>query len=471
MQKTKIVCTIGPSCNNYKTLAQMLKAGMSVARLNMSHGDESSHQEIVDLVKRVREELEIPCAIMLDTRGPEVRIGQFKDGKVTLKKGKTFFFTSRKIKGDENGVSLRFPKLVKLAKKGMHILANNGLLDLKITNVTETDIICKIVTGGVLSNNKSIALPHVPLDVPYLSDIDKTHLDFAVKNNLEIIACSFVNKADDILAVRKYLHKRGGDKIDLVAKIESLEGIKQLDDIIEVSDGIMVARGDMGSEVPMEQIPSIQKMMVSKTVSRSKYVIVATEMLESMIEKRRPTRAETTDVANAIYDNTSATMLSGETASGLYPIEAVTAMANIAKATEKVIDYSKAFSSKQLPKYNTRNAIAFSAVATANALGAKAILCFSHEGNSAKAISSFRPAAKIVAITNTPAVVHKMSICWGITPVLCETIHNTDDMFRRANDIAKNLKVAMPGDTIIITSGVPVNNMGKTNLIKVHIVE
>ncbi len=471
MQKTKIICTIGPSCNNYKTLSQMLKAGMSVARLNMSHGDEESHQQIVDLVKKVREDLNMPCAIMLDTRGPEVRIGQFAEGKVTLKKGKEFIFTSRKIKGNESAVSLRFPKLVKLAKPGMHILANNGLLDLKVKNVTDTDIVCKVVTGGVLSNNKSIALPHVPLEVPYLNDIDKAHLAFAVKNQLEIIACSFVNRADDILAVRKYLHKLGGDKIDLVSKIESLEGIKNLDSIIDVSDGIMVARGDMGSEVPMEQIPSIQKQMIAKTVSHSKYIIVATEMLESMIEKRRPTRAETTDVANAIYDNTSATMLSGETASGLYPIEAVTAMANIAKATEKAIDYNKAFSGKQLPKHNTRNAIAFSAVATANALGAKAILCFSHEGNSAKAISSFRPAAKIIAITNIPDVIHKMNICWGITPVFCETIHNTDDMFKRANDIAKELKVAKPGETIIITSGVPVNNMGKTNLIKVHIVE
>ena len=471
MQKTKIICTIGPSCNNYKTLCQMLKAGMSVARLNMSHGNEESHQEIVDLVKQVRSDLNMPCAIMLDTRGPEIRIGEFKEGKVTLKKGKQFIFTSRRIKGDENAVGLRFPKLVKLAKKGMHILANNGLLDLKIVDVTNTDIVCKVVTGGVLSNNKSIALPHTNLEVPYLSEIDKEHIAFAVKNQLDIIACSFVNCAEDVLAVRKYLAKLGKNNIDIVSKIESLEGIKQLDNIIEVSDGIMVARGDMGSEVPMEQIPYIQKTMISKTVSRSKYVIVATEMLESMIEKRRPTRAETTDVANAIYDNTSATMLSGETASGLYPVEAVTAMADIAKATEKVIDYGKAFSSKQLPKYNTRNAIAFSAVATANALEAKAILCFSHEGNSAKAISSFRPAAKIIAMTNLPHVVNKLSICWGITPVLCETIHSTDDMFKRANDIAKELKVAKPGDTIIITSGVPVNNMGKTNLIKVHIVE
>ena len=338
-------------------------------------------------------------------------------------------------------------------------------------STTDTDIVCKVITGGVLSNNKSIALPHVPLEVPYLSEIDKEHLAFAAKNELEIVACSFVNTPDDVLAVRKYLAKVGGGKIDLVSKIESQEGIKRLDEIIEVSDGIMVARGDMGSEVPMEQIPSIQKMMISKTVGKSKYVIVATEMLESMIEKRRPTRAETTDVANAIYDNTSATMLSGETASGMYPVEAVTAMADIAKATEKVIDYQKAFASKTLPKSNTRNAIAFSAVATANALGAKGILCFSHEGNSAKAISSFRPAAKIVAITNTPEVVHKLSICWGIKPVLCETIYNTDDMFKKANDIAKELKIAKPGETIIITSGVPVHNMGKTNLIKVHIVE
>ncbi len=471
MQKTKIVCTIGPSCNNYKTLSSMLKAGMTVARLNMSHGDLEYHQQIIDLVKQVRQDLNMPCAIMLDTRGPEIRIGEFLDGKVTLKKGKMFTFTSRKVKGTDKIVSLRFPKLVKLAKKGMHIYANNGLLDLKVIDVTATDINCKIVTGGPLSNNKSIALPRVPLDVPYLNDIDKEHIAFAVKNNLDIIACSFVNREDDIIAVRKYLAKLGCKSIDIVSKIESAEGIKNLDSIIEISDGIMVARGDMGSEVPMEQIPYIQKTMINKTVNKSKYIIVATEMLESMIEKRRPTRAETTDVANAIYDNTSATMLSGETASGMYPVEAVTAMANIAKATEKVIDYNKAFAQKQLPKNNTRNAIAFSACATAHALDAKAILCFSHEGNSARAISSFRPAAKIVAITNTPAVVNKLAICWGITPVLCETIDNTDDMFKRANNIAKELKVAKPGDTIIITSGVPVNNMGKTNLIKVHVVE
>lgn len=471
MQKTKIVCTIGPSCSDYKTLASMMKAGMNVARLNMSHGNIEGHQAIVDLVKKVRSDLNIPCAIMLDTRGPEIRIGEFENGKVMLKKGKSFTFTNRKVAGTESIVSLRFPTLVKLAKPGMHIFANNGLLDLKVLEVTKTDINCKVITGGALSNNKSIALPHVPLNVPYINDIDREHLAFAVKNELELVACSFVNCPEDILAVRKYLAKLGCTNMDIISKIESLQGIQDLDRIIDVSDGIMVARGDMGSEVPMEQIPAIQKMMIAKTVAKSKYVIVATEMLESMIEKRRPTRAETTDVANAIYDNTSATMLSGESASGLYPVEAVTAMANIAKATEAVIDYNKNFAQKELPKDNIRNAIAFSAVATAKALDAKAILCFSHEGNSAKAISSFRPASRIIAITNTPMVVNKLAICWGITPVLCETIDNTDAMFAKANQIAKDLKVAKPGDTIIITSGVPVNNMGKTNLIKVHVVE
>lgn len=471
MQKTKIVCTIGPSCSDYKTLADMMKAGMSVARLNMSHGDVEGHQKIVDLVKQVRSDLNIPCAIMLDTRGPEIRIGEFENGKVVLKKGKDFTFTSRKVAGNEKIVSLRFPKLVKLAKPGNHIYANNGLLDLKVVEVTKTDINCKVVTGGALSNNKSIALPHVPLEVPYLNEVDKEHIAFAVKNDLELIACSFVNRPEDIVCVRKYLAKLNCNNIDIISKIESQEGIDNLDEIINVSDGIMVARGDMGTEVPMEQIPTIQKMMIAKTVAKSKYVIVATEMLESMIEKRRPTRAETADVANAIYDNTSCTMLSGESASGLYPVEAVTAMANIAKATENVIDYNKEFSKKELPEDNTRNAIAFSAVATAKALNAKAILCFSHEGNSARAISSFRPASRIIAITNTPKVVNKLSICWGITPVLCETINSTDAMFEKANQIAKDLKVAKPGDTIIITSGVPVNNMGKTNLIKVHIVE
>lgn len=471
MQKTKIVCTIGPACNDYNTLVAMMKAGMDVARLNMSHGDLAGHQAVVDLVKQVRSDLKKPCAIMLDTRGPEIRIGEFKEGKVSLTKGQQFIFTTRKIKGTEEEVSLRFTKLVELAKPKMHIYANNGLLDFKVVDVTETDIICKVLTSGVLSNNKSLALPRVPLNIPYLSKIDKEHIEFAVKNELEIIACSFVNSAEDILSVRKYLKTLNCDNIDIVSKIESLAGIKKLDQIIEVSDGIMVARGDMGTEVPMEEIPTIQKMMITKTVNQSKYVIVATEMLESMIEKRRPTRAETADVANAVYDNTSATMLSGETASGLYPVEAVTAMDNIAKATEKAIDYNKLFSKKQLPKSNIRNAIAFSACATAHALDAKAILCFSHEGNSAKAISSFRPASTIVAITTEQSVANKLSVCWGITPVVCEIINNTDDMFKKANDIAKELKVAKPGDTIIITSGVPVNNMGKTNLIKVHVVE
>lgn len=468
MQKTKIICTLGPSSQDYKTISQMIKAGMNVARLNMSHGDLDYHQQLIDTVKKVRKDLNVPCAIMIDTRGPEVRISTFKGNKVCLKKGQTFTFTSRDVLGDENIVGLRFPKLVNLAKVGKYIYANNGLLKLKIVRVTDTDIVCKVIVGGELSNNKSIALPHVPLGVPYVNDIDRKHIEFAVKNNVESIACSFVNCKEDILAIRKIVEDLGGNQ-ELIAKIESLQGIKKLDEIIDVSDGIMVARGDMGTEIPLEQIPAVQKQMIKDTVKKGKYVIVATEMLESMIQRRRPTRAETTDVANAIYDGTSATMLSGESASGKYPIEAVKIMSQIALASEKAINYDKRFTKNNIQ--TMRDAISYSACFTSIALKAKAIVCFSHLGHTAKAISSYRPKCKILVMTPESDVYHKMSYCWGVTPVICPPIDNTDDMIQKANDTAKQLKFAKPGDTIIITSGVPVNRMGKTNLIKVHIVE
>ncbi len=468
MQKTKIICTLGPSCQDYKTICRMIKAGMNVARLNMSHGELSYHQQLIETVKQARQDLNKPCAIMVDTRGPEVRIDTFKDGKVMLKKGQTFVFTKRDVEGDNTQVGLRFPKLVDIAKVGKHIYANNGLLKLKIVEVSDTDITCKVVVGGELSNNKSIAIPHVPLEVPYINDVDREHIKFAVDNQVEAIACSFVNCKEDILAVRKLVEEFGGNQ-EIISKIESLEGIKLLDEIIDVSDGIMVARGDMGTEIPLEKIPFVQKEMIKKTVQKGKYVIVATEMLESMIQKRRPTRAETTDVANAIYDGTSATMLSGETASGAYPVEAIQTMAAIAKSSEQSIKYDKRFTKGEV---NTmRDAISYSACSTSFALKAKAILCFSHMGNSAKAISCYRPDCKIVVLTTEQDVYHKLSFCWGAIPVVCPPIPTTDDMIKKANDIAKELKVAKPGDTIIITSGIPVDKMGKTNLIKIHIVE
>ncbi len=468
MQKTKIICTLGPSSESYKTICQMIKSGMNVARLNMSHGSLEYHQKLIDTVKKARQDLNVPCAIMVDTRGPEVRIATFKDGKVLLKKGKTFTFTKRDVEGDETQVGLRFPKLVDIAKVGKFIYANNGLLKLKITEVTATDVVCKVVVGGELSNNKSIAIPHVPLEIPYINDVDREHIKFAVENNAEAIACSFVNCQDDILQIRSLLQEFGGNP-EIIAKIESLEGIKNLEEIIDVCDGIMVARGDMGTEIPIEQIPFVQKDIIKKTVKNGKYVIVATEMLESMIEKRRPTRAETTDVANAIYDGTSSIMLSGESASGKYPVEAVKTMADIAKAAEKVVHYEKRFAKN--PIYTMRDAISYSACSTSFALKAKAILCFSHMGNSAKSISCNRPGCKIVVLTTEEDVYQKMSFCWGAIPVVCPPIPTTDDMIKRANEIAKELKVAKPGDTIIITSGIPVDKMGKTNLIKIHIVE
>lgn len=468
MQKTKIICTLGPSSCDYKTVSKMMKAGMNVARLNMSHGDLAYHQSLIDLVKKVRQDLNLACAIMVDTRGPELRIATFKDNKVTLKRGQTFTFTTREVEGDNTVVGLRFKQLVNIAKVGKFIYANNGLLKFKITQVTDTDVVCKVMFGGELSNNKSFAIPNVPFNIPYLSDIDKEHIKFAVENNVESIACSFVNCKEDMLAVRELVTSLGGNQ-DLIAKIESEEGIKFLSEIIEVSDGIMVARGDMGTEIPLEQIPAVQKQMIKSTVAKGKYVIVATEMLESMIEKRRPTRAETTDVANAIYDGTTAIMLSGESASGKYPVEAVKTMASIAAASERAINYEKRFSKSNIS--TMRDAISYSACSTAFALKAKAILCFSHQGNSARAISSYRPNCKILVLTTEEEVRHKLSFCWGATSVVCPPIDNTDDMIAKANDIAKQLKIAKPGDTVIITSGIPVNAMGKTNLIKIHTIE
>lgn len=467
MRKTKIVCTLGPSTNEYESIVRLIKSGMNVARLNMSHGDLNSHQRTLDLVVRAREELKVPVAIMVDTCGPELRIGNFENHKITLKKGDEFIFTTKDVIGTQNVVSCKYNELLTILKPHQKMYANNGLLEFVIKDVTNTDIICKVVVGGDLSDHKSISIPRIRLPLPFISEKDEKNIEFAAKNNVEYISASFVSSKEDVLKMRECIKKYGGNQ-EIISKIESLEGIKNLDSIIESSDGIMVARGDMGTEINIEQIPAVQKSMIQKCIQGGKKVIVATEMLESMIYKRRPTRAETTDVAQAIYDKSGATMLSGETASGSFPFEATLTMARIANATEKIINYDAEFLSNFKSAHENLNAISYSACATSRAVGAKAVVCYTDKGKTANMISRFRPKAPIIAITHDNSTYNKLALTWGVVPVIVKEQKTIDDMLKTANQIVKNLKLANEGDKIIVTLGIPTSEKGTTNAVHIY---
>ncbi len=465
MRKTKMVCTIGPSTDGYNNIVKLLKSGMNVARLNMSHGNLESHQKTLDAVKKARKDLGVPCAIMVDTCGPELRIGTFTDHTVTLTKGQLFVFSTTEVEGTVNQVYCGYPALLDRLKPKQKLYANNGLLEFTIQRVENGKIVCRVDVGGDLSNHKSISIPKIRLPLPFISEKDEKNIEFAAKNDVEFISASFVSRPEDVIEMRECIKKYGGRQ-EIISKIESAEGIVNLDKIIDLSDGIMVARGDMGTEIPIEQIPAVQKNMIERTVSKAKRVIVATEMLESMIYKRRPTRAETTDVAQAIYDGTTATMLSGETASGQFPFEAASTMARIITATEKVINYEK---EKPVSKVEHKNldAISYSACAAAKALNAKAIVCFTDKGKTAKMISRFAPKAKIIAITHNEFVYNDLALAWGVYPVMTEEHATLEDMLASAEKIVKDLKVAKEGDTIIVTLGIPTSDKGTTNSIKI----
>ncbi len=470
MKKTKIVCTIGPSTNRFEQIVKLLRAGMNVARLNMSHGNLEGHQQTVDNVKKARESLGVPCAIMVDTCGPELRIGNFEFSKVKLEKGKTFTFTTREVVGDESIVTLNYPDLLLIMKPNQKIYANNGLLEFVVKEITKTDIITRVSVGGELSNHKSVSIPRTRLPLPFISEKDEKNIEFAAKNDVEYISASFVNRPEDVVLMRECIKKYGGRQ-EIISKIESLEGINKLDSIIKVSDGIMVARGDMGTEVAIEHIPQIQKNMIEKCIKESKKVIVATEMLESMIYKRRPTRAETTDVSQAIYDKAGSTMLSGETASGSYPIESALTMSKIASATEKVINYDNEFMSTYKDLHKKVEVIAYSACATARAVGAKAIVCYTDQGKTAEKISKFRPKATIVAITHDNFTYNKLALAWGVVPVLVEKQNTMQDILDFSNKIVKELKLAKKGDEIIVTLGLPLSETVHTNTVKISVVD
>lgn len=467
MRKTKIVCTLGPACSDEKIVTEMCLAGMNVARLNFSHNTHEDHKKRIDTVKKVREKLGLPIAIMLDTKGPEYRIKTFKNGRITLKDGDSFTFTSREVEGDEQTVSVNYKELPHELEKGDIILLNNGLLSFEVVSTTDTDVNCAVIIGGELSDRKSMSFPNKTLKQKYLSEQDKQDIAFGIKEGVDFIACSFVSCKQDLLDVKAYLKEIGAEETDLIAKIENRSGVDNIEEISEECQGIMVARGDMGVEIPFEELPAIQKKIITKCRMLGKRVITATEMLESMINNARPTRAEISDVANAVYDGTSAIMLSGETAAGKYPVLSVKTMARIAENTEKNIHYKKRFLSAEFKIKNTVDAISHATCGMAIDINARAIAVCSLSGMTARMVSRFRPPVDILGLTTDKKTWHKLALSWGVIPVMCDNYPSTDVLFYSAQKLAKETLSLVDGDKIVITGGVTNGKSGNTNLIKV----
>ena len=468
MRKTKIVCTIGPASESEEVLIGLCKAGMNVARLNFSHSTHGEHQRRIDTVKRVREQLGLPIAIMLDTKGPEYRIRTFESGKITLKDGDIFTFTTDDVIGNESRVSVSYPGLTSELMPGDTILLNNGLLTFTVREISGNDIKCVVDCGGELSDRKSMSFPGKVMKQKYLSEQDKADIKFGVENGIDYIACSFVSCKQDLLDVHAYLGELGADNIELIAKIENQSGVDNIDEICTACDGIMVARGDMGVEIPFEQLPTIQKKLITKCRLLGKRVITATEMLESMITNPRPTRAEISDIANAVYDGTSAIMLSGETAAGKYPIQAVATMAKIAQTTESGINYKKRFHNAEFQIKNMVDAISHSTCGMAIDIGASAVVACSLSGTTARMVSRFRAPVDIIGLTTNENTWRKLALSWGVIPAMCEEFTSTDVLFYTAKKIAKGALGLKKGDKIIITGGDTTGRSGNTNLIKIE---
>lgn len=470
-RKTKIICTLGPANDNEDVLKKLMLEGMNAARFNFSHSDHASHKKKLDMVVRLREELKLPIATILDTKGPEIRIGKFKNGRVELKKGNFFTLTTNEVEGDESIVSITYKDLPKDIKQGAVILIDDGLIEMSVVNVTETDITCSVKNDGVLSNSKGINVPGTCLSMPFISERDRADIIFGIENGFDYIAASFTRSAKDILEVRKILEEYNCHSMNIIAKIENAEGVENIDEIIRVSDGIMIARGDMGVEIPLEEVPVLQKMMIRKAYNAGKQVITATQMLDSMMKNPRPTRAEATDVANAIYDGTSAIMLSGETAAGLYPVEALKTMVKIAVRTEHDIDYIKRFNTREeIAGVDVTNAISHATCTTAHDLGATAIVTVTKSGKTARMISKFRPRCPIVGCTTLESVYRQLNLSWGVVPLLIAEENNADDLFEHAVEAAEKAGVVESGDLVVITAGVPLGISGTTNMMKVHVV-
>jgi len=472
MKKTKIVCTIGPTSEDKEVFKQLVINGLNVARLNFSHGNHDEHGQRIKMIKEVREELNEPIAILLDTKGPEIRTGKFKDPEVELKEGQGFIITTRDVLGDNTICNVSYAGLAQDVNPGDSILIDDGLIELKVKNIVNgTDIECIVENAGVVKNNKGINVPGVKINLPSITQKDESDIKFGIEMDMDFIAASFVRKASDVLAIRRILEENNGNQIQIISKIENQEGMDNLDEIIEVSDGLMVARGDLGVEIPTEEIPLAQKEMIKKCNRAGKPVITATQMLDSMMRNPRPTRAEVTDVANAIFDGTDAIMLSGETAAGKYPVEAVKVMANIARRTEGAIDYKNLLKAKAIERETSvTDAISHATCTTAADLDASAILTATSSGYTTRMVSKFRPSAPIIAATTKESVRRRLSLIWGVYSVLTDQLQSTDDVIDLSVQRSLEANLIHNGDLIVITAGVPVGVAGTTNLIKVHIV-
>lgn len=469
MRKTKIVCTLGPATDGEETLSALCLAGMNVARLNFSHGEHADHKKRMDEVKKVRRKLNLPVAILLDTKGPEYRIGTFRTGRITLKAGDRFTFTARQVQGDEKCVSVSYPALVKELSAGDMILLNNGLLSFRVERIAGEDIECVTVIGGELSDRKSMSFPGHVMHREYLSEQDKKDILFGAAEGVDFIACSFVSRAQDLIDVRDLLAENGISGIGLIAKIENQSGVDHIDEICEYCDGIMVARGDMGVEIPFERLPALQKKLIAECRMIGKRVITATEMLESMIQSPRPTRAEISDVANAVYDGTSAVMLSGETAVGKNPVTAVEVMARIVETAEADIDYERRFHDAAFRIKNTTDAISHATCGMAIDIGARAIVACSLSGITVRMISRFRVPVPIIGLTTDEKKWRSLALSWGVLPVLTEKVASTDALLRAARRVATETLPLEKGDRIVVTAGdIRESGAGNTDLIKVE---
>ncbi len=471
MRRTKIVCTLGPSTDDYAVLKAMVRAGMNVARLNFSHGTYDEHKRRMDMVKRARKELGVPVAIMLDTKGPEIRIRTFKNGSVELKKGDKFTLTTREVEGDGSIVSVTYEDLPRYVKKGACILVNDGLIELAVESVSATDVVTVVKNDGALSSRKSINLPDTDIDMPYLSDADRADIEFGLEQDVDYIAMSFVRSVEDVRIIKRLLGEHDCNDVQLIAKIENRSGVDNISSILAECDGAMVARGDMGVEIPFEELPGIQKDIISRCYRQGKKVITATQMLESMINNPRPTRAEISDVANAIYDGSSAIMLSGETAAGAFPVEAVRTMATIAERAEGGINYRKRFNNLEPQIKSVTDAVSHSTCAAAFDLDANAIISVSQTGYTSRKISRFRPSAPIIAATTSVKAYNQLAMNWGVAPTLAKMQDSSDELFRHAMQCALNTGLVAEGDLVVIVAGVPVGIAGNTNTMRIEYVK
>ena len=469
-KKTKIVCTLGPASQSEETLTKLIENGLNVCRFNFSHGSHEEHKERMDIVKKVRDELKKPVAILLDTKGPEIRTGNFADPEVFLEEGSKFIITMADVIGNKEMCTVSYKGLAEDVVEGDTILIDDGLVGLKVENVVGEEIHCVVENSGIVKNHKGVNVPGVKINLPALTPKDISDIEFGITQGIDFIAASFVRKASDVLAIREVLENNNATDIQIISKIENQEGVDNLDEILQVSDGLMVARGDLGVEIPTEDIPIVQKQMIKKCNALGKPVITATQMLDSMIRNPRPTRAEVTDVANAIYDGTDAIMLSGETAAGKYPVEAVKVMAAIAKRIEETLDYDTILRSKGLNNTNVTDAISYATCTTAKSLTASGIVTSTSSGYTARMVSKFRPKTPIIAATPNERTSRQLSLSWGVYTVMCEQAENTDDLIDNSIEASKNEGYIHEGELVVITTGVPTGVSGTTNLIKVQVI-